>query len=383
MPKKKRTLRKSASLPEADYGEDVEMGGTATVSRRPSVGYSLKAQHHHPSHNPNNNRQATTKTTNNESKVNNNTSTADGLKTPTNEQLKNSPPHTPTPLSLNDVFELEGGGNHAGTHRHGRHLSRADSLVDSETDEEDAANNISVLHRFRMALRDVGSEAKDAETFIADLRHQFCGDWDSAGPESPSRQRPDGYKPKPTKKNEKGSNTTGEQRERSNTNEGLVLREEDLRTRVQHLLKDSNISDFEVEEIFETIDADGSGTIEWEEFLSFLSLSPASLRLVITKLQQAFKHDLATKYNNKMEWFFKKVTDSNTYFEYEHLEKYLNTHEALSAITLTPGEINWLHVQMCGDHGMFLFYLFVRARNVALFTQLYFWWQKIILARYF
>ncbi len=64
---------------------------------------------------------------------------------------------------------------------------------------------------------------------------------------------------------------------------------------MQHILKDSDISDHDIEDIFETIDQDGNGALEWEEFLSFLSLSPASLRLVITKLQDAFKHDIASK----------------------------------------------------------------------------------------
>ena len=33
-----------------------------------------------------------------------------------------------------------------------------------------------------------------------------------------------------------------------------------------------------------------------------------------------------------------------------HAENYLRTHDVLSDITLTPGEINWLYDQMCGDH---------------------------------
>ena len=71
-----------------------------------------------------------------------------------------------------------------------RGFTRSDSLLESNaSDTSDAQQeDISVLHRFRMALRAVGSNATDAESFINQLRHEYVGDWDSAGPDRPSRQ---------------------------------------------------------------------------------------------------------------------------------------------------------------------------------------------------
>jgi hypothetical protein len=188
------------------------------------------------------------------------------------ESPNQSPISTPKPLSLNDVFTLE--------QKHSKHSLSHEPLRSDYSDSDKHIDDLSVLHRFRMALRDVGSCCKDAESFIEKLRQEFVGDWDSSGANSPSRQRPENYKRK---------NESGEKSEKRGLEEGLV--EEDLRTRVQHVLKDTNISHFDIEEIFETIDQDGSGTLEWEEFLSFLSLSPASLRLVITRLQMSLKRD--------------------------------------------------------------------------------------------
>lgn len=149
----------------------------------------------------------------------------------------------------------------------------------SETGDEQHSD-LSVLHRFRMALRDVGSHTDDAESFIDALRHEFLGDWTSSGPNSPSRQRPEGYERNDggaMKKNvgsrlrkdsnasvhSEGNNeengTSKREESKEHTTHPTALMEEDLRTRVQHILKSTNISHFDIEEIFETIDQDGSG----------------------------------------------------------------------------------------------------------------------------
>lgn len=64
-----------------------------------------------------------------------------------------------------------------------------------------------------------------------------------------------------------------------------------------------------------------AGTLEWEEFLSFLSLSPASLRLVITRLQSTLKRDLNVKYNKNVQSLFDALTTGSNIFEYTHLGK--------------------------------------------------------------
>jgi len=259
---------------------------------------------------------------------------------------------SPKSLSLSDVFALE--ENYDSEHHHSHTHTRIS--IDSEgptssSGGDHSHEDLSVLHRFRMALREVGSHASNAESFIDALRHEFVGDWDSIGPDSPSRQRPEGFQAKSKVKSQKidikeGGESGGDRTE----SKEIHLEEDELRTRVQHILKDSQISNFDIEEIFETIDQDGGGTIEWEEFLSFLSLSPASLRLVITRLHSSLKHDLKHKHSNNMQNMFHAMSDNTDIFEYHHLELYLGQHKSLSELPLTPGEINWMYGHMCGDH---------------------------------
>ena len=302
--------------------------------------------------------------------------------------LASSPVSSPsaTPLSLNDVFTLE---QNQSQHKQTAGATRKERMSGMQSDYSETADekhsDLSVLHRFRMALRDVGSHTNDAESFIDALRHEFLGDWASSGPGSPSRQRPEGYERKDVDARKKSfrsslskdSNTsvhsegnneengTGKREEsKEHTTHPTALKEEDLRTRVQHILKSSNISHFDIEEIFETIDQDGSGkeikrgvccrcccccrglvvgtlplivvvvdpflssvcfyiagTLEWEEFLSFLSLSPASLRLVITRLQSTLKRDLNVKYKKNVQSLFDTLTTGSKIFEYKHLGK--------------------------------------------------------------
>ena len=64
------------------------------------------------------------------------------------------------------------------------------------------------------------------------------------------------------------------------------------------------------------------------------------------------------------------MTNGASIFEYTHLEQYLRTHQAMKAIILTPGEINWLFDQMCGDHVMEVsiveskFFLYLRKQGI-------------------
>jgi hypothetical protein len=197
--------------------------------------------------------------------------------------LASSPVSSPsaTPLSLNDVFTLE---QNQSQHKQTAGATREERMSGMQSDFSETGDekhsDLSVLHRFRMALRDVGSHTNDAESFIDALRHEFLGDWASSGPGSPSRQRPEGYERKDgdaRKKSfrsslSKDSNTsvhsegnndengTGKREEsKEHTTHPTALKEDDLRTRVQHILKSTNISHFDIEEIFETIDQDGSG----------------------------------------------------------------------------------------------------------------------------
>jgi hypothetical protein len=51
-----------------------------------------------------------------------------------------------------------------------------------------------------------------------------------------------------------------------------------------------------------------------------------------------------------MQAFFNSLTNNEKIFEYKHLEEYLRTSKNIRGIMLTPGEINWLYDQICGDH---------------------------------
>eukprot|EP00946_MAST-07B_sp_MAST-7B-sp1_P002607 g2607.t1 len=300
-----------------------------------------------------------------------------------------------SPLQDMGIKEVFGTSPVHGTHK----LQRSSSSYEGG----DESQTMDVLHKFRMAMRDVGAHTKDAASFVEALRAHFTGhvaeEGSSSGTAPTSVTSPDreetmeAGKSRVTSgslrtkslrhksrsgtfdrkqlaktfssanlKNRAKSITTGLRWGSSAGKKGkeeaiVVLHESELRERIHYVLKDTDLSFIDTGEIFEAIDQDGSGTVEWEEFLSFLSLSPSSLHRIAVRLQESLKK--ASKDATNFNEFYQSLTSADTTisatkghalipgFTEVDLERYMI--EKLHAIRLTPGELRWLYTQIAGE----------------------------------
>jgi NhaA family Na+:H+ antiporter len=321
---------------------------------------------------------------------------------------------TPPPSPLQDMLVGEVFGT---SPIHG--MRRPPAVSAASEDGGDMSQTMDVLHKFRMAMRDVGAHTKGAASFVEALRAHFTGQVEEEPaakatgtpsaimtPGSPAaasgggrneeihdssvndgsrgeqkvqltRMRSQSNRSKTTKSGTPGTMARSfssvqlknplKGRAKSilgslaskkvKEDDIVVLHESELRKRIHFVLRDTDLSFIDTGEIFEAIDQDGSGTVEWEEFLSFLSLSPSSLHRIAVRLQESLKK--ASKEAASFNDFYQSLTLADTMadaskghalipdFTEKDLERYMVGK--LHAIRLTPGELHWLYTEIGGE----------------------------------
>ena len=103
-----------------------------------------------------------------------------------------------------------------------------------------------LLNRFRLALRQVGAHS-GGDGFIAALYSHFLG---------VDRDR-----------NKK-------------------IQAAELRDRIKDILRDTEISEFDIKSLINVLDSDGDGTVNWDEFVSFVSFPMAEMRRLVVELRK-------------------------------------------------------------------------------------------------
>ena len=126
-------------------------------------------------------------------------------------------------------------------------VTDAEVLVSGETPRDDSPE-MRLLNRFRIALRQVGAHS-DGKGFITALHNHFVG-----------------------------VGRTGKKRNQ--------IEQGEFRERLKSILRDTEITDYDVKRLMEILDSDGNGIIDWDEFVSFLSFPSKEMRKLVVSLRK-------------------------------------------------------------------------------------------------
>ena len=133
-------------------------------------------------------------------------------------------------------------------------VSDAEILVSGETPRDDSPE-MRLLNRFRLQLRQVGAHS-DSKGFISALHNHFVG--------------------------------VG--RDKFNQ-----IKQGEFRDRLKEILRDTEISHYDISRLMDILDSDGNGVIDWDEFVSFLSFPSKEMKKLVISLRKKMLREAGNK----------------------------------------------------------------------------------------
>ena len=178
-------------------------------------------------------------------------------------------------------------------------VTDAEILVPGETPRDDSPE-MRLLNRFRLQLRQVGAHS-DSKGFIAALHNHFVG--------------------------------VG--RDRHNQ-----IKQGEFRERLKEILKDTEISQYDIKRLMDILDRDGNGVIDWDEFVSFLSFPSKEMKkLVISLRKKMLRSTSNNDGKNNFENLYNQLLDNSDRKKGGiTLPKLQNYIISTLNVKLTPGE---------------------------------------------